>query len=742
VLNVKIGSATQFDTIAIGGAASLAGTLNVSVINSFVPSAGQAFKVLTFASSNGDFTTITGLAIPNNPNLSFNPVLNPSDFTLLASAPSAGVLQFSAPTYTVNVTSGTATVTVVRNNGSQGSVTVNYATSDGTAMAGVSYTASSGTLTFAQGVTSQTITIPILSGAIGKGDQTLNLTISAPTGGATLGTQTSAVLMLIDNTPNSQAGQLQFSTSAYTALVAGGTATITVARASGSMGTVTVQYATSNGTAQAGVRYTATSGTLTFANGVTTQSFTIPLLNPRTVVGNQTVNLTLSNVTGGAAVGSPVTAVLTIVDNNVSDDVSFISGVYHDVLGRVADAGGLASFQLTLDAGRNQVLVQFATVYVISPENRSDFVTNAYLKYLRRTPSQPEVASWLSLIQQGLNEEAVISSFVSSMEYFAKQGGTNSGWLDHVYQDLLGRARDPGSQPFLDELNGGVPLGVVANALLGSTEYRTRVITQAYATYLQRQAGSGDVQAWISVVGNAAATPGGVSGDEQLLIGVLSSVEYFQTSGNTITTWASSLYTKLLGRNPSQAELTNLIVVVLNGFMAPRQATAAAIATSAEAESNAVAGYYTQFLGRTASPSEISPWVNLILSGTSREQVIANIVGSAEYFQKQGGTNTQFVDQLYLDLLGRAADSGASGFINALNGGTANTFQVAAAILNSTEYAQRLVNQFYSTVLARQGSLAETNGWVQALTHGTRDEQVLTMLLASDEYFLRLHTYP
>src|SRR5205807_1317764 len=104
-------------------------------------------------------------------------------------------------------------------------------------------------------------------------------------------------------------------------------------------------YTTSDGSAQAGVRYTATSGTLTFADGVTSQSFTISLLNPPTVHGNQTVNVTLSSTTGGATLGTPTSAVLTIVDNNVGDDVLFVSGLYHDILGRASDPGGLAGYQ-------------------------------------------------------------------------------------------------------------------------------------------------------------------------------------------------------------------------------------------------------------------------------------------------------------------------------------------------------------------------------------------------------------
>jgi hypothetical protein len=68
--------------------------------------------------------------------------------------------------------------------------------------------------------------------------------------------------------------------------------------------------------------------------------------------------------------------------------------------------------------------------------------------------------------------------------------------------------------------------------------------------------------------------------------------------------------------------------------------------------------------------------------------------------------------------------------------------QVVLAILHSTEYAQHLVNGFYAAGLGRQGSTAETSGWVQMLLQGARDEQVFAMIISSGEYFERPHMYP
>jgi hypothetical protein len=109
-------------------------------------------------------------------------------------------------------------------------------------------------------------------------------------------------------------GNLQFSAAAFSVAESAGRATITVTRSLGSDGVVTIQAATTGGTATAGADFTDASQTLTFVNGQTSLTFTIPILADTLVEGNETVNLTLSSPTGGASLGTPSTAVLTIID--------------------------------------------------------------------------------------------------------------------------------------------------------------------------------------------------------------------------------------------------------------------------------------------------------------------------------------------------------------------------------------------------------------------------------------------
>jgi hypothetical protein len=117
-------------------------------------------------------------------------------------------------------------------------------------------------------------------------------------------------------TPQPKPGVLQFSLASHSVNEGGTSVDITVTRTSGSDGAVSVDYTTSDGTANAGNDYTSTSDTLKWGNGDTVdKTFKVEIIDDGDVESNETVNLSLSNATG-ATIGSPSKAVLTIVDND------------------------------------------------------------------------------------------------------------------------------------------------------------------------------------------------------------------------------------------------------------------------------------------------------------------------------------------------------------------------------------------------------------------------------------------
>ncbi|MGH8539626.1 MAG: Calx-beta domain-containing protein [Stenotrophobium sp.] len=255
--------------------------------------------------------------------------------------PKPGALQFSSSTYVTGEKSGSVTVTVDRANGSDGAVTVHYATSDGTGVAGTHYTSTSGVLNWGAGdLSAKTFSVPVLDDGKIDGDHSVNLTLSVPTGGASLTAPSTAVLDIAD--ADAQNGVIQFGLASYLTTERGGAATITVIRSGSGSGAVTVNYATADGTGVAGTNYTAASGTLNWANGDTSvKTFSVPVLDDGVVNGDHTVNLLLSAPGGGAALASPANAVLTMSEADVATTLSF----------------GTASFQASEKAGTATITV-------------------------------------------------------------------------------------------------------------------------------------------------------------------------------------------------------------------------------------------------------------------------------------------------------------------------------------------------------------------------------------------------
>ena len=111
-----------------------------------------------------------------------------------------GSLAFGVPAYAVLEAAGSAAITVARTGGTLGAVGVSYATAaGGTAVIGTDYTASSGTLSWADGDAAvKSFSVAVLDDNLAGSTKTVNLALSAPTGSASLGTQSAAVLSILD----------------------------------------------------------------------------------------------------------------------------------------------------------------------------------------------------------------------------------------------------------------------------------------------------------------------------------------------------------------------------------------------------------------------------------------------------------------------------------------------------------------------------------------------------------------
>jgi hypothetical protein len=263
---------------------------------------------------------------------------------------SSGVLQFGAVSFSAAESAGSASIVVTRTGGISGPASVSYTTSDNTATAGADYAAASGSLAFAPGEASKTFSVPITNDASPEGNESLNLTLSAPSG-ATLGHDRRALLTIADN---DAAGTLQF--SAVNTSVAETTASkaITVSRTGGSSGPVSVTWSAASNTATLGADFTAPGGSLTFGPGQTSRTFTVTIANDVAQEGNESAHLTLTNPMGGAVLGARSRSILTITDNDVpASGFKFSAATYS----RTESGSAAITIQRTSSASAQAVTV-------------------------------------------------------------------------------------------------------------------------------------------------------------------------------------------------------------------------------------------------------------------------------------------------------------------------------------------------------------------------------------------------
>ncbi|MEG4970296.1 Calx-beta domain-containing protein, partial [Microcoleus sp. B6-A1] len=226
-------------------------------------------------------------------------------------------LEFSAPTFSVNEDGTTsAAVTVTRTGSSTAAVSATVNLANGSATAPADYANTPILVNFGAGDSApKTINIPIVNDTLVEGTETVNLSLVNPTGGATIGTQGTASLDIVDNDSS-----LQFSGSSFSVNEDGTPiTTVTVTRTGGSAGAVSATVTLADGTAVAPGDYANTAIAVNFADGDTTPKVVnIPIVNDTLVEGNETVSLTLGSPTGNTTIGTQNTATVNIVDNDSS----------------------------------------------------------------------------------------------------------------------------------------------------------------------------------------------------------------------------------------------------------------------------------------------------------------------------------------------------------------------------------------------------------------------------------------
>lgn len=189
------------------------------------------------------------------------------------------------------------------------------------------------------------------------------------------------------------------------------------------------------------------------------------------------------------------------------------------MLGRDPQPGELQSWAGQLDGGLPRDY--FVNSLDHSAEYFATIIGPAYQEYLGRAADAAGLAYWTSQMQSGVTDQRLEADFIASDEFFRQAGGTDVGWVESLYQHLLGRSADAaGLAWWTAALAQGESRSQVAFGLTNSGERATQRIGEDYQQYLGRPADPAGIEYWIDQFQHGKT-------NEDLITGFLATDEYF-----------------------------------------------------------------------------------------------------------------------------------------------------------------------------------------------------------------------
>jgi Domain of unknown function (DUF4214) len=237
---------------------------------------------------------------------------------------------------------------------------------------------------------------------------------------------------------------------------------------------------------------------------------------------------------------------LETLENRLTPSVAandlFVTSLYQGVLGRNPDATGLAYWTGQLSAGATRT--QVAAGITRSSEGLSRDIQIFYQDLLNRPADQTGLTYWFDQTQYGMSLNQVEAGIIGSQEFFNDAGGTNTGFINAMYQSVLGQPADATAQSFWGNLlnEGNSRIQVAGQLLVGTGDSQLKV-TDFYQELLARAPDTTGLQYWAAQL--ESGTP-----QLQVLAGILGSDEYFtrvqNTGANTGLTDPNQVSTQML----------------------------------------------------------------------------------------------------------------------------------------------------------------------------------------------------
>ncbi len=483
-------------------------------------------------------------------------------------------------------------------------------------------------------------------------------------------------------------------------------------------------------------------------------------------------NLTLALVTYNAALGSrpdqvqvfslPQTGLVppwptmrrTVAGDAVmrspTFDHAFVVDAFNAAMGHLPDPATLANFENTLDADTITLLQTAQFVNASTPARQAE-VQRIFGKFLGIAPDSGSLNYWTGYLASNTyrNMEVLIAS---GPDFARRSGNTPSGEVSALYQAIFNRAPSAAELNYWSSTN--LPPGQLANIFLN--------VPAAYA---------GDLASYYPLVFGAGAQ-NNIPADalaayaydirrgarEEVVDAAILASNGQYAAANDLANYVRDVYRDVLKRQPSAGEVANWVQAVDQGGVAKNQ-IAFAVVNSTEARVDYVQQEFAALLGRFADPSGAASFANY----SNRENVILTIVGSAEYFNRNGGTNAAYVSAVFRDLasFSPTPQNVINDWVNRFNSGTPRVNLAQTLIYGGTLYFNNLaVNELSqylpdeSLGVLRSGNLPpgaagqpinpdpnQVNYLVNQSFAGQSDEQLIALLLNTADYQHRVTYY-
>lgn len=225
-----------------------------------------------------------------------------------------------------------------------------------------------------------------------------------------------------------------------------------------------------------------------------------------------------NSASASAACGSPPPPIPEACTSYTGNS-AFVCVLYEDILGRAPDSGGLNSWLAALSSGTTRTQVAFGIVD--SLESGTDYLNYLYQGCLGRPVDSGGLATWIAAFEAGATVEQVDAGVLGSAEFYTYTGSTPSGFIDGVYECLLGRSADPsGLSTWSAALANGVSRSQVVYDVDTSNEAFNDDVQSDYQSLLGRSADPAGLATWVGALSSGVT-------DLQVFADIAGSQEFY-----------------------------------------------------------------------------------------------------------------------------------------------------------------------------------------------------------------------